>query len=230
MSDDLVIDVSRLSKPAYFITGTDTAVGKTYVATALIRESVRAGRRVGAMKPVAAGARAAPGSHGQGPQALRNDDALALAEASNVAVPYSTTNPYCFEEAVSPHIAAKSAGIMIDPEVISREFAKLAADSDCVIVEGAGGWLAPIGGDRTMADIATALGLPVILVIGLRLGCLNHALLTARAIRSSGLDLVHWVGNAIDPSFERAGENVATLAAALGKPLALVPHRVTTGS
>ncbi len=229
MSDDFVIDVSPLSKPAYFVTGTDTAVGKTHVVTALIRALVRSGRRTAAMKPVAAGAHVAPGGQGQ-PAALRNDDALALASASNVSVPYSTTNPYCFAEAVSPHIAAKTAGIVIDPEVICREFAKLAADSECVIVEGAGGWLAPIGGDRTMADIATALGLPVILVIGLRLGCLNHALLTAQAIRASGLDLVHWVGNAIDPSFERVGENVATLAAALGEPLALVPHRVTIGS
>jgi dethiobiotin synthetase len=182
------------------------------------------------MKPVAAGAHAAPGPHDQAPPVLRNDDALALAGASNVPVPYSTTNPYCLAEAVSPHIAAETAGISIDSVVICREFSKLKQLSDCVIVEGAGGWLAPIGGGRTMADIATALGLPVILVIGLRLGCLNHALLTAQAIRASALELAHWVGNAIDPSFERAEENVATLAAALGKPLALVPHRGTIGS
>jgi dethiobiotin synthetase len=172
------------------------------------------------MKPVAAGA--------QGTDSPRNEDALALAAASNVTVPYQSLNPYCLRPPVSPHIAAKEAGIEIDPAVICAEFSKLEAVSDRVIVEGAGGWLAPIGDSQTMEDVAIALGLPVILVVGLRLGCLNHALLTVRSIRASGLPLAHWIGNSIDPKFERAAQNIATLAAALGPPLAVIAHGGTT--
>ena len=198
----------------FFIAGTDTEVGKTHVATALIAELVCRGLRVAAMKPVAAGASAS----------LRNADALVLAAASNVSFPYETLNPYCLRPPVSPHIAAKEAGIVIDPALIYAEFLKIKAASDRVIVEGAGGWLAPISDTRTMEDVAVALGLPVILVVGLRLGCLNHALLTARSIRASGLPFAHWIGNSIDPEFERAAENIATLTAALGPPLAVIPH------
>ena len=198
----------------YFIAGTDTEVGKTHVATALIHELARRRLRVAPMKPVAAGAS----------PSLRNADALALAAASNVSVPYETLNPYCLVPPISPHIAAKEAGIVIDPAVICAEFAKLEALSDRVIVEGAGGWLAPISDSKTMEDVAIALGLPVILVVGLRLGCLSHALLTARSIRASGLPFAHWIGNSIDPKFERARENIATLTDALGAPLTVFPY------
>jgi dethiobiotin synthetase len=201
----------------FFVTGTDTGVGKTHVAVALMRGLVRGGRRVAGMKPVAAGARPAP-------EGLRNDDALQLAAAANIAVPYQTLNPYCLEPPVSPHIAAEEAGIEIDPAIIRREFDKLATLAECVVVEGAGGWLAPITRTATMESIALALGLPVVLVVGLRLGCLNHALLTAKAIQASGLELAHWIANAIEPQFERSPENVARLSAALGPPLAVVPH------
>jgi len=200
-----------------FVTGTDTGVGKTHVAVALIRGLVRDGKRVAAMKPVAAGAV-------REPEGLRNDDALQLAAAANVAAPYERVNPYCLAEPVSPHIAAEAAGIEIDPAVIRREFDQLAALADCIVVEGAGGWLAPIGGARTMEAVALALDLPIVLVVGLRLGCLNHALLTARAVRASGLELAHWVANTIEPQFERAAENVARLSAVLGPPLAIVPN------
>jgi len=200
-----------------FVTGTDTGVGKTHVAVALIRGLVRDGKRVAAMKPVAAGAV-------REPEGLRNDDALQLAAAANVAAPYERVNPYCLAEPVSPHIAAEAAGIEIDPAVIRREFDQLAASADCIVVEGAGGWLAPIGGARTMEAVALALDLPIVLVVGLRLGCLNHALLTARAVRASGLELAHWVANTIEPQFERAAENVARLSAVLGPPLAIVPN------
>ncbi len=209
--------------PSVFITGTDTGVGKTHVALALIRGLAREGRRVAAMKPVAAGATSETGA-GRQPGGLRNEDALLLAAAANVTVPYETLNPYCLASPVSPHIAAEEAGIMIDPAAIRREFDKLAALADCVVVEGAGGWLAPISGTQTMADVALALELPVILVVGLRLGCLNHALLTARAVRASGLQLVHWIANAVEPRFERSAENLAWLSATLGPPLAVVPH------
>ena len=199
----------------WFIAGTDTEVGKTYVATALVRQLVRRGLRVAAMKPVAAGAHATPAG-------LRNTDALALATAANVTAAYATLNPYCLASAVSPHIAAAEAGVRIDTAHVARCFRTLVHDADRVVVEGAGGWLAPIGADSTMADIAGALGLPVLLVVGLRLGCINHALLSARAIASSGLALAGWVGNRIDPRFERAAENLATLEHWLGRPPAAV--------
>jgi dethiobiotin synthetase len=218
------------ARPGFFIAGTDTGVGKTLVATALIRALVAHGRKVGAMKPVAAGAEYSSAgqrtSAGSAPAALRNDDALALAAAANVSAPYDTVNPYCFAPAVSPHIAAHEAGIAIDPELIRRRFETLAAAADCVIVEGAGGWLAPISERHTMADVAAALGLPVVMIVGLRLGCLNHALLTARAIEADGLRLAGWVGNCIDPALERRDENLAALGTLLGQPpLAVVPYR-----
>ena len=204
----------------FFVAGTDTGVGKTHIAVALLRGLVRDGMRVAAMKPVAAGADHTPAG-------LRNDDALRLAAAANVTVPYSAVNPYCLAPAVSPHIAAKEAGIVIDPAKIRAEFDILAQAADYVIVEGAGGWLAPISATQTMEDVAIALDLPVILVVGLRLGCLNHAQLTARAVQASGLQLAHWLANEIDPGFERRAENLATLSASLGPALAVVPHSAT---
>jgi dethiobiotin synthetase len=205
------------SRRGFFVTGTDTGVGKTHVSLALIRGLVRGGKRVAAMKPVAAGAV-------RQPEGLRNDDALRLAASANVAAPYESVNPYCLAAPASPHIAAEEEGITIDPAVIRCEFERLACSADCVVVEGAGGWLAPISGTQTMQAVALALDLPVVLVVGLRLGCLNHALLTAQAVRASGLELVHWVANSIEPQFERAAENVARLSAVLGPPLAVVPN------
>lgn len=205
------------ARAGFFITGTDTGVGKTHVALALIRALVRDGRRVAAMKPVAAGA-----THE--PEGLRNDDALQLAAAANVIAPYEAVNPYCLVSPVSPHIGAEEEGIVIDPARIRAEFEKLAAQADCVVVEGAGGWLAPISATQTMEAVAKALDLPVVLVVGLRLGCLSHALLTAQAVRASGLELAAWVANSIEPQFERAAENVARLSAALGPPLAVMPN------
>jgi dethiobiotin synthetase len=200
----------------YFVAGTDTGVGKTLVATALIRGLVHRGLRVAAMKPVASGSTRTP-------LGLRNDDALALIAAANVAAPYERVNPFCFEPATSPHIAAKDAGIVIAMDVIRREYDALLAQSDCIVVEGAGGWLAPISQTATMEDVATMLGLPVVLVVGLRLGCLNHAQLTARAVRGAGLKVAHWVANEIGADFARRSENVAALTTALGPPLAVVP-------
>jgi dethiobiotin synthetase len=208
----------RNCRPGFFVTGTDTGVGKTRAAAALVRALARQGIAVAAMKPVAAGA-------GVSTEGLRNDDALELVRAANTQAPYAEVNPYCLAAPVSPHLAAADAGVRIDIAVIVRSFAALAARADCVVVEGAGGWLAPIGSDETMADVALALALPVVLVVGLRLGCLNHALLTARAIEASGLPLAAWIANAIDPCFERAAENVTTLERLLAmKPLAVIAH------
>jgi dethiobiotin synthetase len=206
-----------LTRHGFFVAGTDTGVGKTFAAVAIIRSLVRANFAVAGMKPVAAGAALRA-------TGFRNDDALALAGAANVKAPYTSVNPYCFKEPVSPHIAADAEGITIDVGTILQEFDNLKAQADCVVVEGAGGWLVPIGNGLTMADVAVALALPVVMVVGLRLGCLNHAALTARAITSSGLRLDHWIANEIDPAFARREENIATLVGVLGEPLAILPH------
>ena len=177
-----------------FIAGTDTGVGKTHVAVALLRCLAATGRRVAGMKPVAAGAALTA-------DGLRNDDALALAGAASVRLPYALLNPVCLPLATSPHLAARAAGQPIEIAALVKAHALIAAQADIVIVEGAGGWLAPIGDRETMQDVAVALNLPVLLVVGLRLGCINHTLLTANAIRSSGLALAGWIANPVDPSF-----------------------------
>ncbi len=200
-----------------FVTGTDTGVGKTAIAVALIRGLVAQGVRVAVMKPIASGS-----EHTS--EGLRNDDALKLIAASNVPAAYESVNPYCFEPAISPHIAAEEAGIAVDRSQIMRRFADLAAASDFVVVEGAGGWLAPISDSETIADLAAALELPVLLVVGLRLGCINHASLTKHAIESRGLRFAGWVANGIDPSLARLAENLQALEKALAQPpLAVVP-------
>ena len=171
-----------------FVTGTDTGVGKTLVSVSLVKALVKHGLRVSAMKPIASGSEHTPAG-------LRNADALALAAASNVTAPYAAVNPYCFEPAISPHIAAEEAGIEVDMRVIRQGFETLAAGADVVVVEGAGGWYAPITESHAMSDLPELLGVPVLLVVGLRLGCLNHALLTKRAIEADGAELAGWVAN-----------------------------------
>ena len=195
-----------------FMTGTDTEVGKTVVTTAMVRSLAEAGHRIAVMKPVAAGADVTP--HG-----LRNADALELMAAANVPAPYETVNPYCLDLPASPHIAAANAGISIKLAPIIQAFGHLTRGSDLVAVEAAGGWHAPINEAETMADIAATLDLPVILVVGLRLGCLNHALLTAQAIEARGLTFAGWIGNHLQPQFAHAAENIATLEARLSAPL-----------
>lgn len=201
-----------------FVTGTDTGVGKTLVSAALIRAMAHRGARVAGMKPVAAGAFLTRSG------LRRSEDALALAAAANVRASYESMNPYCLLEPVSPHLAAFDESVSIDTAVIRGHFEKLAALADFVVVEGAGGWLAPIGPSRTMADVALALDLPVLMVVGLRLGCLNHALLTRRAIEASGARFAGWIGNHIDPELRRAAENLVSLERILERPaLAVVP-------
>jgi len=202
----------------FFVTGTDTGVGKTEIACALASGLAASGLKVAVMKPVAAGAVSTP-------EGLRNDDALALMACANVAARYETINPFCLAEPVAPHIAAADTGIRIRTADIVGCFDALKRQADCVVVEGAGGWLVPISAQETMADVARALGLPVVLVVGLRLGCLNHALLSAQAVHASGLMLSGWVGNGIDALFARQAENLAALEHWLGLgPAAIVPH------
>jgi dethiobiotin synthetase len=205
------------AKQGYFITGTDTGVGKTLVAVALTRAFVARGIRTAVMKPVAAGIVSTP----DGP---RNDDALELLAASNVSAPYEDVNPWLLTTPASPHLAARHDGVSIRHERIVAAHRRLAARADLVLVEGAGGWLAPISSVATMADIAEKMALPVIFVVGLRLGCLNHALLTREAIRSSGLPFAGWIANKMASEMPLANANIETLASRFGvAPLAVVP-------
>jgi dethiobiotin synthetase len=191
-----------------FVTGTDTGVGKTRVAVALIHALRARGLQVAAMKPVAAGS--APGE--------LNEDVTALLEAADVAADLKDVNPYAFAEPIAPHIAAQQAGVRIELGVIAAAYARLAAAADVVVVEGAGGWRVPLNEREDMADLAQALGLPVVLVVGLRLGCLNHALLTAESIAGRKLPWAGWVGNHIDPAMAQPAANLDALRARLPGP------------
>ena len=206
-----------MSARGIFVTGTDTGVGKTVIASSLVAALVERGLRVAVMKPVASGSERLP-------EGLRNSDALALMAEASVRAPYDTVNPYCFLPPVSPHIAAAEAGVTIEAGPIRTRFESLAARADRVVVEGAGGWLVPLGRTLSMADLALELDLPVLLVVGMRLGCLSHALLTREAIAARHAPFAGWVANGVDAALERAEENVATLTERLGvAPLARVP-------
>lgn len=201
-----------------FVTGTDTGVGKTLVAAALVRWLAQQGRRVVGLKPVASGARRGNGG-------LRNDDAVALAAESTVRLPYDLTNPYCFEPATAPHLAAADVGRTIEIPALVDWYREATAGAEVAIVEGAGGWRVPLHPRGFLSDLPEHLGLGVILVVGLRLGCLNHARLTFEVIERTGhCPFIGWIGNRIDPGFEHQVGTLATLARLLGGPaLALVP-------
>jgi dethiobiotin synthetase len=196
----------------YFVTGTDTGVGKTLAACALVHEFARLGRRVVGMKPVAAGTSDSADRWG-------NADVAALAAASSIAVTREQINPYLFAPPIAPHLAAAEAGVRIDLEVIAGSVARLRALADVVVVEGVGGFLVPLNEREDAADLAIRLALPVVIVVALRLGCLNHALLTARAVKDRGLHLAGWVANRLDPGMAKARENRAALEDRLGAPL-----------
>lgn len=203
---------SRLTPHGFFVTGTDTGVGKTLIACALLHGFATLGKSVIGMKPVAAGA-------AHGPAGLVNDDVALLRAASNVDAPLALVNPYCFEPPIAPHLAAEQAGVVIDLAIIAAAYEGLAAVADIVIVEGIGGFRVPLNRSEDSAGLAQRLGLPVILVVGLRLGCLNHALLTAHSIRAQGLTLAGWIANRIDPAMAGAERNVAALTERLAAPL-----------
>ena len=202
---------------SYFLTGTDTGVGKTLIAAALIRRLRESGVAVAGMKPVAAGVVA-------GPEGPANEDALLLQAEARVRHAYATVNPWLFEPAIAPHLAAAEAGTAIGTDRIAADHALLCASAEVVIAEGAGGFLVPLDDRRSMAELPVLLGMDVILVVGLRLGCLNHALLTAEAVAARGLTLAGWVGNCLTPDFPRREANIATLAARIAAPcLGIVP-------
>ncbi len=202
---------------SFFVTGTDTAVGKTLVTAGLLRSLRETGVTVAGMKPVAAGAIA-------GPEGRANEDALLLQSESSLRHPYAIVNPWLFEPAIAPHIAAAEAGIVIDTNRIVRAHEVLRASADVVLAEGAGGFLVPLDARRSFADLPGLLGMEVLLVVGLRLGCLNHALLTVEAISTRGYRLAGWIGNSIDPVFARRDANIATLTDKIAAPcLGVVP-------
>jgi dethiobiotin synthetase len=193
----------------YFVAGTDTGVGKTRVTAALLAAGRSIGMSVAGMKPIASGAERIDGR-------LASADALQLAAASGQTTAYEDLNPYCLEEAISPHIAAKIANIAVDIAKIAAISVRLRNRADLLLIEGAGGWYTPIGTSESMADLARALGAPVLLVVGLKLGCLNHARLSREAIVGSGCRFAGWIGNHIDPGFAALEENLATLNQLMG--------------
>jgi dethiobiotin synthetase len=204
---------------AYFVTGTDTEVGKTTIAAGLLHAARLAGCSTAAAKPVASGC-------ADTVEGLRNDDALALLGECSLPLTYAEVNPFAFAPAIAPHLAAREAGVELSvAALIEPVRAVLAKGADFTLVEGAGGWRVPLAGEQTLSDLPIALGLPVILVVGVRLGCINHALLTAEAIARDGLALAGWVANIVDPHTSRLEENLATLTERLPAPcLGRVPR------
>jgi len=195
-----------------FITGTDTGVGKTLIGCALLDLLKSDGISTAAFKPVAAGARETPAG-------LRNDDAERLMARATASVSYAGVNPVTLAPAIAPHIAARQAGIRIDIERLAAAYAFLRGRAQFVVVEGAGGWLVPLGPRQTMADLALRLDLPVLLVVGLRLGCLNHALLTVENIETRGLDVAGWIANQVQRDMPAVEDNITTLRARIPAPL-----------
>jgi len=203
---------SRITNHGFFVTGTDTGVGKTLIACSLLRAFAARGFKAVGMKPVACGAVA-------GGNGLVHDDVERLIAAGNVAAPREHVNPYCFAPPIAPHIAAEQAGVTIALDRVERGFRALATRAQVVVVEGVGGFRVPLGPSADTAQLAARLGLPVVLVVGMRLGCLNHALLTAEAIAGRGLTLAGWVANHIDPQMAVADENVRALETLIAAPL-----------
>jgi dethiobiotin synthetase len=192
-----------MTKRGFFVTGTDTEVGKTRISVALIELLQKQGLSVAGMKPIASGCNKTE-------QGLRNDDALQLMQQADVDLPYDLVNPYAFEPAIAPHIAAEKVGVNIDLTLINDNFKQIEKQADAVIVEGAGGWLVPINHQQTMADIAIEINLPIIVVVAIKLGCINHALLTLKAIEISGLKIQGWLANHIQ-STPHSDEIIDTL-------------------
>ena len=202
-----------MTKKKFFIAGTDTDVGKTVIAAGLLAAANARGLQTLAIKPVAAGCEKTD-------EGLKNADALLLLQTMSRELPYTQVNPVAFEEPIAPHIAADNAGKRLTASQLAGYCrGVLMTAGDFTVVEGAGGWRVPLNSIETLANLAGELNLPVILVVGIRLGCINHALLTAEAIRHDGLPLAGWVANHIDPAMPYAKENVETLASLIQAPL-----------
>lgn len=203
-----------LLSESYFVIGTDTDVGKTYIASALLKRFVRLGFKSLGMKPIASGCEVRTTFD----SALVNEDIFALTRASNVKAPLNLISPYRFAPAIAPHIAAEEVGVVMDVAVITQAYQQLSKLAQVIIVEGAGGLLVPINQKQTLAEVAQALNLPIILVVGMRLGCINHALLTVAALEQRGLKLAGWIANQIDPQLPNFEQNVASLKQRVAAP------------
>ncbi|MBL1261434.1 MAG: dethiobiotin synthase [Thiotrichaceae bacterium] len=208
-------------KKGFFITGTDTGIGKTFVSCAMLRALADKGASVGTMKPIAAGC-------DQSANGWRNDDALQLMKHINVDLNYQQINPVALPSPIAPHLALEHLNQTVTVKKLSDYFENIKNCADYFIVEGAGGWLVPLNETESMADVPKAFGLDIILVVGMRLGCLNHALLTAAAIEQNGNHLVGWVANIIDPSMLMIEKNILTLKKSIKAPLlGTLPHMDT---
>jgi len=195
----------------YFISGTDTGVGKTVITAALVRAAQIAGHTAIGLKPVSAGCELIDGI-------WQNEDAIQLQAVSDGGLSYEQVNPLALKEFMAPHIAAEHEGIAVNAQTLCDHIAALPG-ADIAFIEGAGGWLVPLNATETMADIAINLKTPVILVVGLRLGCINHSLLSAAAIRAAGLPLAGWIANSIDPDMDARDENIRSIEQRIGAPL-----------
>jgi dethiobiotin synthetase len=208
-----------MSAAGLFVTGTDTGVGKTAASVALLQALRRHGSQAVGMKPVASGCELVEGE-------WRNEDALALRAASAFTPPYSQINPYALPEPTAPELAAAAAGVHIDLAILCEAYAALAAEAQHVVVEGVGGWATPMAARFDQSVLVHALDLPVVMVVGLRLGCINHARLTARAIEADGCRLLGWIGNRIEADFFRADDTIANLQELLSSPcLGILSHQ-----
>ena len=206
------------SRRGFYVTGTDTGIGKTVASAALLHALRDQGLRAVGMKPLASGCKRTA-------EGWRNEDALALQAASDPRPRYEDVNPFALPQPLAPQLAARDAGVAVDLAPILAAHARLARQAELVVVEGVGGWAAPLADTLMQADLVRALGLPVVLVVGLRLGCLNHAFLSARAIAADGCRLVGWIGNAVDPDMARREDNLALLRAGLAAPCwGVLPH------
>jgi len=202
----------------FFITGTDTGVGKTWMTAALLHALTAYGWRVAGLKPLACGGMATSAG-------WRNEDAELLMQHASVALPYATVNPFLLREPIAPHIAARQAGLRLTAAALHESCTTVEEEMDWVLIEGVGGWEVPINDHETTAHFARLLSLPVIMVVGIRLGCLNHALLSCDAILGQRLKLAGWIANIIDPDMLRIPENIAALEQRLPAPrLGTVPH------
>ncbi|HED16501.1 MAG TPA: dethiobiotin synthase [Gammaproteobacteria bacterium] len=201
-----------------FITGTDTGIGKTWFSQALVQALVSGGQRVAVMKPVASGATKANGM-------LRNEDALMLQRVANVEAPYEQINPYCFEPAIAPHLAARDAGVSINLQTIADSAEYLAKQSEWLIIEGVGGVMVPLNETQDVVELIARLDCSVILVVGVRLGCINHARLSAKALVDAGINCLGWIGNCIDTGMPKLRENLDTLQGRMTIPaLGVLPY------
>jgi dethiobiotin synthetase len=202
----------------FFVTGTDTEIGKTWCSLGLIARLQQDGHCVATMKPIASGCESTA-------DGLRNDDALKLQAQASLSQPYDRINPFAFSPAIAPHIAAAEAGVRIDIDAVADTARELGNQCDYMVIEGVGGWQVPLNEQDSVADMAARLELPVILVVGLRLGCINHALLTAESIRARGCMLAGWIGNIVDPQMQEQQNNIDAITARIHAPLlGVVPH------